>query len=135
MYDNHSGGVIDFDDLDLPDPEGESGEDVSEEPTVAAPTDALLAAVTARYETMNSIGELELELEPDNAEPTLATPPLVPAAPPTMTARPLPTPATPTAPAPALPAPAAFPVITVLVACAIALGLILGATWMALGAS
>lgn len=132
MFDNHNSGVIDFDDLDLPDPEGEGDEDVSEEPTVAAPTDALIAAVTARYETMSSVGELELELDSDNPEPTLATPPVVPS-PPGLALRPVPVEPMP-APAPA-PALTSFPVMTVLVVCAVALGLILGATWMALGAS
>lgn len=125
MFDNQNSGVIDFDDLDLPDPEG-GDEDPSDDPTVAAPTEALLAAVTARYETMNSVGELELELESDNPEPTLATPPVVPL-PPGLAARPAPV------ALPAAPAQPSFPVLTVLIVCAVAFGLILGATWMALG--
>lgn len=145
-YGSHRGGLIDYDDLDLPDPEGD--EDVSEEPTVAAPTDELLAAVTARYETSQSMGEVELELDVEGPEPTLATPPVVPpppglraapapAAVPSLTAAPAATPPLPAAPVAAPPHAASaapgLPTVGLLFACAVVLGLILGAVWMALG--
>lgn len=141
-YGSHRGGLIDYDDLDLPDPE--SAEDVSEEPTVAAPTDELLAAVTARYETSQSMGEVELELDVEGPEPTLATPPVVPP-PPGLRATPAAVPLSPPAAVPlppraavpaAAPQPSAapgLPVVGLLFACAVVLGLILGAVWMALG--
>lgn len=70
MYDDLDlGNPLDFDDLELPPPEGEDDEDVSEDPTEIAGTDELLAAVTARVQASASIGEVELDLEP---EPTLA---------------------------------------------------------------
>ncbi|NOY25752.1 MAG: hypothetical protein GXP62_07745 [Oligoflexia bacterium] len=85
MYDDIDyGSPVDFDDLELPDPECEE-EDVSEDPTVFASTDELLAAVTAKINTLYSVGELDLGPHAEDAagvenaagaEPTLATPPM-----------------------------------------------------------
>ncbi|MCB9778732.1 MAG: hypothetical protein H6742_09235 [Alphaproteobacteria bacterium] len=83
MYDDLDlGGPLDYDDFELPLPEGE-GEDVSEDPTEIAGTEELLAAVTARVEANASIGEIELD-----PEPTLAhqPPPVVPTAAPVQAA-------------------------------------------------
>lgn len=76
MYDDlDQGSPVDYDDLDLPVPECEE-EDASEEPTVAAATAELLAAVTARVHTQHSVGEVELLAEHEPSEPTLATQPV-----------------------------------------------------------
>lgn len=99
MYDDIDlGQPVDYDDLDLPSPEGE-GEDVSEEPTVAAGTEELLAAVTAKVHTQHTLGEVELEAEHEHSEPTLASLPLPPV---------VPSPAV-TSPAHALPSPSPAP--------------------------
>ena len=77
MYDDIDyGGPVDFDDFELPDPEGEDDEDVSEDPTVVAGTAELLAAVAARVHTQYSVGEVELEEDVEGSEPTLAHQPL-----------------------------------------------------------
>ena len=63
------GPPIDFDDLDLPDPESQEADD--DDPTAFASTAEILAAVTARVEANQSIGEVDLDTE-EGAEPTLA---------------------------------------------------------------
>lgn len=125
MYDDIDyGGPVDFDDFELPDPEGDEEEDVSEEPTVVAATAELLAAVTARVHTQHSVGEVELEVELEGTEPTLAHQPVPPA--------------TPLAAPAAGPAPAAEPQASlgsVLFICLLALLLIAGAVLMVTVAS
>lgn len=137
MYDDIDlGQPVDYDDLDLPSPEGE-GEDVSEEPTVAAGTEELLAAVTAKVHTQHTLGEVELEAEHEHSEPTLAhqlPPPVVPAPPAASPAPPAlaPTPAPAAAAAPSAPATAPSSSLgSVLLVSLLLLGLIAGAVVLA----